>query len=59
MLAKLNDADIISLTETGINKPIQDSVLTVHNFILCRKHRVAPIGDGVGIYLTPEFNVEE
>ena len=53
---KMNDADMICLTETWLHPSILDSVLFLSNYVLFRKDRLSSIGGGVCIYVNAKLH---
>ena len=51
LIAEVNDADFICLTETWLSQSIPDAALSLSNFILFRNDRQISHGGGVCIYI--------
>ena len=53
---KMNDVDMICLTETWLHPSILDSVLFLSNYVLFRRDRLSSIGGGVCIYVNAKLH---
>ena len=56
VVADINDADVICLTESWLNPCVPDSTISLSNFTLFRKDRTFSSGGGVCAYVKTEIH---